>query len=291
MEIRIFRCVSTRFRDLALLPSLELRQILELDGTTFALRSAEGVMDLRLRGKVSIVTGSASLTGYGRGIAKSLAQEGCAVVVADIDGEGAIRVAQELHSLGASALPVKVDVRNRAEVEEMVTASLKEFGKIDILINNAGTSSPLKPFVQMTKEDWDLDIGVNLYGQMNVAQAVLPHMISRGYGRIVNISGGQGIPNISVYGAAKAGIVAFTRALAAEVAQYGIIVNCVVPGLGDTGLTASAPKQFKEAYKAHSMLKRLCTPEDVGPLVAFLSSDVCSYMSGQVIYLSTQIAI
>lgn len=251
----------------------------------------EGAMDLKLRGKVSLVTGSGSAIGYGRGIAKSLAQEGCAVVVADINEEGAKKVARELESYGVGALPVRVDVRNRDQVEEMVRLAIKEFGKIDILVNNAGTSSPLRPFIEMTKEDWDIDIGVNLYGQMNVAQAVLPHMISRRYGRIVNISGGQGIRNISVYGAAKAGIVAFTKALAAEVAEYGIIVNCVLPGLGDTGLTATAPKEFKELYRANSMLKRLCTPEDVGPVVAFLASDVCSYMSGQVVYLNAQMAV
>ena len=112
-------------------------------------------------------------------------------------------------------------------------------------------------------------------------------MIARGYGRIINTTGGRGIPTISVYGAAKAGVVAWTHALAGEVAQFGVIVNGIAPGLGDTGLTIGAPPAFKEINAQRSMLKRLCRPEDVGPAVAFLASDVCSYMTGQFIDLST----
>ena len=157
----------------------------------------------------------------------------------------------------------------------MVKQGLKQFDKIDILVNNAGASSPMKPFIEMTKDDWDYDINVNLYGQMNVAHAVLPHMISRRYGRIINTSGGQGIPNISTYGAAKAGVVMFTRALAREVASSGVIVTVYSPGLGATGLTVNDPRL--ESMKKASPLGRLCTPEDVAPVVAFLASDISSY--------------
>ena len=245
-------------------------------------------MDLGLKGKVALITGAGSQIGYGKGIALTLAQEGCNIIAADINLEGAKQTADEVRTLGCDVLAVKVDVTNRAEVDQMVKTALERFGRIDILVNNAGASSPLKPFVEMTKADWDLDINVNLYGQMNVAQAVLPHMLSRGYGRIINISGGQGIPNISVYGAAKAGIVAFTQALAKEVASAGVIVNALGPGLGVTGLVnKTAPEDFLEQNKQRSALKRLCTPEDVGPAVAFLASDRCSYMTGQFIRLST----
>ena len=245
-------------------------------------------MDLGLKGKVALITGAGSRIGYGKGIALTLAQEECNIIAADIDLEGAKQTVDEVKTLGCDALAVKVDVTNRAEVDQMVKTVLERFGRIDILVNNAGASSPLKPFVEMTKADWDLDINVNLYGQMNVAQAVLPHMLSRRCGRIINISGGQGIPNISVYGAAKAGIVAFTQALAKEVATAGVIVNALGPGLGVTGLVnKTAPEDFLEQNKQRSALKRLCTPEDVGPAVAFLASDRCSYMTGQFIRLST----
>jgi 2-hydroxycyclohexanecarboxyl-CoA dehydrogenase len=244
-------------------------------------------MDLGLKGKTALVTGTGSQIGYGKGIAMTLAGEGCNIISADIDLEGAKQTADEVVALGCEALAVKVDVANREQVDAMVNSAIDRFGQIDILINNAGTSSKLRPFVEMTKADWDLDINVNLFGQMNVAQAVLPHMISRKYGRIVNFSGGRGIPNISIYGAAKAGVMAFTEALAREVAADGVIVNGIGPGLGETGLVKKAPSAFLEENRQRSTLKRLCTPDDVGPAVAFLASDVCSYMVGQFIHLST----
>ena len=243
-------------------------------------------MDLGLKGKVALITGTGSQIGYGKGIAMTLAGEGCDIVSADIDLNGAKQTAEEVEALGCKALAVKVDVANRAEVDDMVKSALEKFGKIEILVNNAGTSSLLRPFVEMTREDWDLDIGVNLYGQMNVAQAVLPHMMSRRHGRIINTSGGRGIPNISIYGAAKAGVMAFTEALAREVASSGVIVNGIGPGLGETGLVHNAPAEFLEQNRQRSALKRLCTPDDVGPAVAFLASDLCSYMVGQFIHLS-----
>jgi 3-oxoacyl-[acyl-carrier protein] reductase len=244
-------------------------------------------MDLGLKDKVALVTGAGSQIGYGKGIAMTLAREGCDIIAADIDIEGSKKTAAEVETIGRKAMAVKVDVRNRAEVDDMVKSVLIQFGKIDILVNNAGSSSRLRPFLEMTREDWDYDIGVNLYGQMNVAQAILPHMISRKYGRIINTSGGQGIPTISIYGAAKAGVVMFTQALAREVASHGIIVNAVGPGLGMTGLVHGAPREFLEGERQKSQLKRLCTPNDVAPVVAFLASDLCSYMVGQCINLST----
>jgi NAD(P)-dependent dehydrogenase (short-subunit alcohol dehydrogenase family) len=244
-------------------------------------------MDLKLKDRVALVTGAGSQTGYGKNIAMTLAGEGCHLISADIDFDGAKMTASAVRTCGVRALPVRVDVTNRAEVNAMVEETISHFGRIDILVNNAGASSREKPFMEMTKADWDIDINVNLVGQMNVAQAVIPHMISRKYGRVINTTGGRGIPGISVYGAAKAGIVAWTHALAAEVAQFGVIVNGIAPGLGDTGLTKNAPPGFKEPNIQRSMLKRLCRPEDVGPAVAFLASDICSYMAGQFIELGT----
>jgi len=244
-------------------------------------------MDLHLKDKVALVTGAGSQIGYGKAIALTLAEEGCDIVAADIDLDGAKQTAAAVEALGRKALAVKVDVTRQTEVEDMVKKAIEEFGRIDILVNNAGASSQLRPFMEMTEEDWDFDIHTNLYGQMRVARAVLPHMIARQYGRIINTSGGQGIPSISIYGAAKAGVVMFTQALAREVASAGVIVNVVGPGLGKTGLVYRAPQEFLEGEKQRSLLKRLCEPSDVAPVVAFLASDRCSYMVGQLVQLST----
>jgi 3-oxoacyl-[acyl-carrier protein] reductase len=244
-------------------------------------------MDLKLKGKIALVTGAGSQIGYGKEIALTLAREGCIVAAADINLAWAEQTAGEIEKTGIKALACRVDVADRQQVDSLVKSLIEKLGRIDILVNNAGTSSKERPFMEMTRADWDKDISVNLYGQMNMAQAVIPYMAERHYGRIVNTSGGQGIPTISVYGAAKAGVEAFTHALALEVAPLGIIVNGVLPGLGETGLVTRNTREFMEGNRNRSALKRLCTPADVAPAVAFLASDVCSYMVGQWIRLST----
>jgi NAD(P)-dependent dehydrogenase (short-subunit alcohol dehydrogenase family) len=244
-------------------------------------------VDLKLQDKVALVTGAGSPVGFGRAIALLLAEEGCDVACADVNQAWAEETAAMVEKLGRRALAVKMDVSDRAEVDAAVKKAVEHLGRIDILVNNAGKSSPDKPFMYKTKADWDLDIGVNLYGQMNVAQAVIPYMAEQKYGRIINTSGGQGIPTVSTYGAAKAGVEAFTHALALEVAPLGIVVNGVTPGLGDTGLNVTTTEEHKAGFKRMSALGRLCTPQDVAPAVAFLASDVCSYMVGQWIKLAT----
>ncbi len=234
-------------------------------------------MDLKLKDKVAIVTGAGSQIGYGRAIALTLAQEGCDLVLGDIDIEGTNKTANEIRAYGRKALVVKVDVTDRAQVNEMVKKGIDELGGIDILVNNAGASSRMMPFVESTGRDWEYDIGVNLIGQMNVAHAVLPSMMSRGFGRIINTSGGQGIPALSMYGAAKAGIVAFSRALNKELQGTGIIVKVYSPGLGATGLTSDDPRM--DSIAPTLPLGRLCTPQDVAPFVAFLASELSDYMA------------
>ncbi|MGD9157649.1 MAG: SDR family oxidoreductase [Desulfobacteraceae bacterium] len=234
-------------------------------------------MDLKLKDKVAIVTGAGSQIGYGRAIALTLAEEGCNLILDDIDLEGAKKTAAEINSPGRKAIAVKVDVTDRGQVDEMVKTGIDEFGKIDILVNNAGASSKMMPFIQSDRKDWEYDIGVNLIGQMNVAHAVLPHMLSRKSGRIINTSGGQGIPALSMYGAAKAGVVTFTRSLAKELQGTGIIATVYSPGLGATGLTADDPRM--DSIAPTLPLGRLCTPQDVAPIVAFLASELGDYMA------------
>jgi NAD(P)-dependent dehydrogenase (short-subunit alcohol dehydrogenase family) len=244
-------------------------------------------VDLLLKDKVALVTGAGSQIGYGRAIALTLAEEGCDIIGADISVEGARQTAGQVLALGRQALVVRADVTQQADVDAMVAAAIEKFGRIDILVNNAGASSQVRPFMEMTEEDWDFDIQTNLYSQIRVARTVLPHMIARKYGRIINTSGGQGIPGISIYGAAKGGVVQFTKALAREVARYGIIVNAVGPGLGKTGLVYRAPREMLEGERNASVIKRLCEPADIAPVVAFLASDRCSYMIGQLVQLGT----
>ena len=234
-------------------------------------------MDLKLKDKVAIVTGAGSQIGYGKAIALTLAEEGCNLILGDIDLNGLKRTADEIKASGKKALAVKVDVTDGIQVDEMVKKGIDEFGWIDILVNNAGASSKMMPFIQSKRKDWEYDVGVNLIGQMNVVHAVLPHMISRKSGRIINTSGGQGIPMLSMYGAAKAGVVMFTQALARELQGTGVIATVYSPGLGATGLTADDPRM--DTIAPTLPLGRLCTPQDVAPIVAFLASEVSDYMA------------
>jgi NAD(P)-dependent dehydrogenase (short-subunit alcohol dehydrogenase family) len=250
-------------------------------------------MDLKLKDKVALVTGVGSQIGFGKGIAATLAAEGCYVVGADIDLYGAEKTAAEIHASGYKAMALKVDVSDIEQVEAMVKTTIAKFSKIDILINNAGTSTVLKPFLETTKEEFDKIVKVNLWGTMNVTRAVIPYMIARKYGRIVNITGGQGVATISLYGASKAGVDSFTRSMAQELLEHGIIVNGVHPGLGNTGLNIAGrngrtlTEVEKKSVEQTFGLKRFCTGEDMGPMVAFLASDTCSYMVGQVLFMSS----
>lgn len=243
-------------------------------------------MELRLAGKTAIVTGGGSQVGYGRAICLALAREGCNVVVADIDLVGAQLTATDAERFGVKAIAVEVNVTVPESVKKMVRQTLDTFGSIDILVNNAGASSSMKPLIEKTLDEIMFDIQVNLLGHIIVIKEVVPIMLKQGKGRIINFSGGQGIPNLSTYGAAKAGVEALTRAIARELAPHGIIVNAVAPGLARTGLTRDAPAEFFEAYKKTSALSRLCKPDDVAPVVVFLASDACTFIVGQTIRIS-----
>jgi 3-oxoacyl-[acyl-carrier protein] reductase len=241
-------------------------------------------MDLGLKGKVALVTGAGSQIGFGKGIVLTLAKEGCDIIASDKDIEGARQTAAEVKALGRQAIAVKADVASSAEVNDMVKAALAEFGRIDILVNNAGAATPPKPFIEMTEADWDADININLKGVLNCTRAVLNQMISRQSGKIINISSCcariGGAMN-SVYCAAKAGIMVFTKGIAAEVAPSGINVNAIAPGPGNTGFALHAPPEFLEKITAMIPLGRSTTPQDIGNMVAFLASDISSDIVGQ----------
>ena len=250
-------------------------------------------MDLGLKGKVALVTGAGSQTGFGKGIALTLAKEGCDVIILDKNFDGAKKTASEIEGMGRKALALLADLTSSAEVNAGVQKALAQFGKIDILVNNAGQSTPPKAFIDKTEAEWEPDININLKSVLIVTKAVLPQMIEHKSGKIVNISSGVGTMGLamsSIYSAAKAGVMAFTKALAKEVIGKGIHVNSVSPGLGDTGFlrssnvikTAETPPEFTKHVSADIPVGRMTTPQDIGNMVAFLVSDVASDIVGQV---------
>jgi NAD(P)-dependent dehydrogenase (short-subunit alcohol dehydrogenase family) len=241
-------------------------------------------MDLGLKDKVAVITGTGSQIGFGKAISLVLAEEGCDVVGIDINIEGAEKTASEIRALGRKSLAIKADISNRAQVDAAVKKTLDEFGKVDILVNNAGLSVPWQNFVEMNMADVDKAISVNLYGGMNMVQAIAPHMISRKYGKIVNFSGGQGAPRDSAYASSKGAVDAWSSSLAKELAPHGVHVNIFLPPPAETNLGSDhLPSGFWDNFKKQSPLGRMCTPVEVARMVAFMVSDANSCMIGQLI--------
>jgi 3-oxoacyl-[acyl-carrier protein] reductase len=245
----------------------------------------EGIMDYGLQDKIALVTGTASQVGIGKAICLTLAKEGCNIVSADIDLEGAKQTATAVRAQGRKAIALKADVAKSSEVEEMVKVALKEFGKIDILVNTVGLMAMIGvSFMESKPEMWEKDIAVNLYGTMNCAKAVIPGMVERKYGKIINfssIAAKQGGP--SSYSAAKAAILAFTRGLATQFGPSGINANAIAPGMVKTNLFGSLKEgdQRFEKMAASLPLRRVQTVEDMANAVAFLASDVSKNITGQ----------
>ena len=252
-------------------------------------------MDLGLRDKVAMVTGAGSQKGFGKAIAITLAKEGSDVVVIDRDLQGAEQTAAEIKRIGRKVMAAQVDVTNSSEVNAVVGKILKEFGKIDILVNNAGATTPGKLFKDKTEAEWDKDLDLNLKGTLYCIKAVLPPMLSRKSGKIVNVTSInviKGFPTTSMYAAAKTGIVGFTRVLANEVAASGINVNCIAPGLGLTNFNVGGgPPGGYDAVIKGIPNQRTTTPQDIANTVAFLVSDVSSDIVGQNISVDGGISI
>jgi 3-oxoacyl-[acyl-carrier protein] reductase len=252
-----------------------------------------GFMDLKLKDKVAVVTGTGSQIGFGRGIALMLAKEGCHIICVDMDLVGAKQTAEDVEKLGCKALAFKADITDRKEIDAVVKKTLEEFGKIDILVNCAGRASGLHPFVTMTKEQWDMDIDTNLKGTMNFTQAVLPHMLERQYGKIVNFSTHAahqptGLAGSAAYVAAKAGTVMFSKTLAGEVGANGININIIAPGPGNTNFHKASGNDPAMSKIVETLAKagKTTTPEDIAHAVAFLVSDISNKLSGQVLEVS-----
>lgn len=242
-----------------------------------------------LRDRVAIVTGGGS--GIGRGTSLALAAQGASVAVADLDEARAKAVAGEVQAGGGVGLPVLVDVTRGPSVQAMVRTVLDRWGRVDILVNNAGWDK-VERFIESTEETWDRVLAINLKGQILCARAVLDDMIRRGSGRIINIASDAGRVGSSgecVYGAAKGGVIAFTKGLAREVARYKINVNCICPGPTETPLFAQVAEgnpKLAEALKKAIPWGRLGQPEDIAGAVVFFASDMASYITGQTLSVS-----
>ena len=240
-------------------------------------------MDLKLDGKIALVTGAGG--GIGAAIAGTLVNHGCSVYVADSNGEAANKVATEL---GERGHPLTLDVGNAANVATAVAQIVRERGRIDIAVNNAGilkTGSVLDASIA----DWDQVCRVNLSGVYYCCKAVLASMVKRRYGKIVNIAsvsamkGGGSFGNV-LYGTTKSGVVALTKGLGRELAPFGINVNAIAPGVVETNMTGSLlTPERRKAVLAAIPLGRFASTDDIAHVVALLASDVLGYVTGETI--------
>jgi 3-oxoacyl-[acyl-carrier protein] reductase len=241
---------------------------------------------MNLEGKVALVTGSGR--NIGRSIALALAKDGADVIInARTNQNEAESVAAEVGGLGRKALPLLADVGDRSQLEALLDQALAEFGHIDIVVNNAA-ARPHKPFTEMTYDDWRGILATDLDSAFISAKAVLPGMLERKWGRVVNLSGlqaFQGRHGGAHISAAKVGLIGLTRALATELGPSGIVVNCVVPGMIDTareGRTATGTP----ARLADIPVGRLGHTDDIAALCAFLCSDAAGFINGQTIHVN-----
>lgn len=241
-----------------------------------------------LKNRVAIITGAGR--GMGKAHALTLAKAGAKVVVSDIDLGGCQKVVEEIKKQGGEAVAIKCDVTQKQEVDEMVKKAIKKWGKIDILVNNAGIAQMI-PFLEMTEQDWDKTLDINLKGSFLCTQAVAKEMAKQKSGTIINIASvemgqqGVGAPAIVHYTASKGGVVAMTEALAVELAPLNIRVNVISPGMIETPMIDIVKKDPKmmEALLARIPMRRTGQPDEVSNLVLFLASDASSYMTGSTV--------
>lgn len=238
---------------------------------------------MRFQGQIAMVTGAAR--GIGRAIALVLARDGATVVAMDADGDGLALLLPELESLGQPAIAAQVDVANAEQVEAFVGDVIAQWGHIDILVNNAGIIRR-GSFVEHSREDWDRVLAINLGGTYNCVKAVVPHMLVRGHGRIVNVTSVAGkigdITAAASYGTSKGALNAFTKSLARDLASKGITVNAVAPHAIETEMSRQWSEEKRRSVIESIPLKRMGKPEEVAEAVAFLASDAASFITGEI---------
>ena len=239
-----------------------------------------------LAGKVAIVTGGTR--GIGLAIARLLAEDGASVVVSGRDAARLDAAVKELESLGAPAMAVAADAAKREDADRLVEATRERFGRIDVLVNNAGITRD-QLLVRMKDDDWDQVLDTNLRGVFLMTRAVGKVMMRQKSGRIINIAstaGAMGNPGQVNYSAAKAGVIGLTKAAGRELAHWNILVNAVAPGLIETDMAASIPAEAREAMLQQVPLKRIGQAREVAEVVRFLAGDGASYITGQTIHVN-----
>jgi 3-oxoacyl-[acyl-carrier protein] reductase len=237
---------------------------------------------MRLQGKVAVVSGGAQ--GIGRAIALGLGREGAKVVIADLQADKAKSVAAELQALGTEALAIEVNVASESSVKQLASETFSRFGRVDVLVNDAGIYLKA-PVVEITEENWDRTINVNLGGNFFCCRAFIPSMRKQKSGRIISVASGiahYGAKEFAPYAASKAAIIGFVKSLAREVGHDGITVNALCPGAANTAMprTHRSEEELMKRLRSNP-LGHVLEPEDfVGPVV-FLASDAASYITGQ----------
>ncbi len=236
--------------------------------------------------KVAVVTGAAS--GIGKATAEALAEAGATVICGDIDRDKGEAAAAAIRNKDQKAEFLRVDMTDEASINAFAQAVQTKAGAVDILVNGAGWGQT-RPFWETTPDLWDKLIALNFVGPMKLAKALLPKMMERGSGKIVNIAsdaGRVGSLGETVYSGAKGGLIAFTKSLARETARYNINVNCVCPGPTETPLLFAVPEKHLEAFKKAIPFRRFGKPSEIADAVVFFASDRASYITGQVLSVS-----
>jgi Dehydrogenases with different specificities (related to short-chain alcohol dehydrogenases) len=242
---------------------------------------------MKLKNRVAVITGAAK--GIGMSIALKFAEEGSDLVICDIDLDSLKKVENSIKEIGREVLAEKVDVTKKVEIVHMIKNAIAKFGKIDILVNNAGIMLQNK-ILDITEEEWDMTMQVNLKSSFLCSQAIIKHMIDNRYGRIINIAslaGQQGALLAGAsYAASKAGVLGLTKTLAKEVGQYRITVNAVAPGNINAGVTLLFPKEEIEKLEKTTPIRRYGEPQEVANVVSFLASEESSYINGATININ-----
>ncbi|MGH7275509.1 MAG: SDR family NAD(P)-dependent oxidoreductase [Candidatus Rokuibacteriota bacterium] len=242
---------------------------------------------MTLAGNVAVVTGASR--GLGRALALALAEAGADVALAARSKKDLEDTARQVQARGRRALVVPTDVASYAEVEALMQRTVRELGRLDIVVNNAGVAR-VAPLAEMTPEDWRLTVDVNLTGVFNSCRAAAPHLIAQKSGKVINIAsvlGQVGLPGYSIYAATKGGVIALTRALGVEWARHGIQVNAIAPGWFATDMTdpAFSDPKINARLTRDIPMRRTGRPEEIGPLAVYLASAASGFMTGQTIFL------